>query len=95
MHGNKISNLRYFMNSMSELFSPDKRCSVDRFSNSFQKSLKKVSSFEFWKSNSITTSIVKNRIVIQSRYNTALDKNFGYYQHVLVVQFFSYSAFKN
>lgn len=95
MHGNKMSNLRYFMNSMSELFSPDKRCSVDRFSSSFQKSLKKVSSFEFWKSNSITTSIVKNRIVIQSRYNTASDKNFGYYQHVLVVQFFSYSSFKN
>lgn len=93
MHGNKMSNLRYFMNSMSELYSPDKRCSIDRFSISFQKSLKKVSSFEFWKSNSITTSIVKNRI--QSRYNTASDNNFGYYLHVPVVQFFSYSAFKN
>lgn len=90
-----MSNLRYFMNSMSELYSPNKRCSIDRLSSSFQKSLKKVSSFEFWKSNSITTSIVKNRIVIQSRYNTASDNKFGYYLHVFVVQFFSYSAFKN
>lgn len=47
MHGNKMSNLRYFMNSMSELYSPDKRCSIDRFSISFQKPLKKVSYFEF------------------------------------------------
>lgn len=87
-----MSNLRYFMNSMSELYSPDKRCSIDRFSISFQTPLKKVSYFEFWKSNSITASIVKSRI--QSRYNTASDNNFGYYLHVLVVQFFSYSAFK-
>lgn len=47
------------------VYTPNNTCSIDRLSISFQKSLKSVSSFDFWKSNSVTTSMVKKKNTIK------------------------------
>lgn len=46
---------------------------------SFQKSPKSVSYFEFWKSNSMTKSMVKKEY---NQVNTTSGNNFGYYLFV-------------
>lgn len=70
------------------VYTPNNTCSIDRLSISFQKSLKSVSSFDFWKSNSVTTSMVKKKKYNQN--NTTSDNNFGYY--LFVGQFSPYST---